>query len=166
MLDAGRRRDAVIDYSAGVSPGAVVPLDKLKALAREPTGGGSPGAAGGESGDHSRRIAALEAAAKDTEQRAEAAAVTAGEVLTRIANAKAAVEAYRDQLRAAMHARRRAAATKPAAAKASTAATAAQRLGHPVGEVPPCQAPPSCRCSTQGCAERPSSTSRRVALLK
>jgi len=82
VLDATSRRGAALYDSAGGSPGAVVPLGTLKAPAREPTGGGiAAGAAGGESGDHSRRIAAVEAAAKDAEQRAEVAAVTAGEVL-------------------------------------------------------------------------------------
>ena len=51
-------------------------------------GGKSPGASGGESGDHSRRIAALEAVVKDAEQRKEEAAVTTGELLERITNAE------------------------------------------------------------------------------
>ena len=106
--DSGGRRDAALYFSEDGNAGAVVPLDTLVTPTREPTGGGSPGASG-ESGDHSRRVTALEATVKEAEERAEAAAVTAGELLTRIVNAEAAVKACRDQLRAATHARWRAA---------------------------------------------------------
>lgn len=48
---------------------------------------------GGENDDHSRRIAVLEATVKEAEQRAEAAAVAAGKLITRITNAEAAAKA-------------------------------------------------------------------------
>ena len=92
--------------------GAVVPLGTLETAAREPTGGKSPGASGGErddhsrriaaleatvnggeSDDHSRRIAVLEATVKKAEQRAEAAAVAAGKLIARTTNAEAAAKA-------------------------------------------------------------------------
>jgi len=73
--------------------GAVVPLGTLETAAREPTGGKSPGASGGENDDHSRRIAVLEATVKEAEQRAEAAAVAAGKLITRITNAETAAKA-------------------------------------------------------------------------